>query len=265
MRTVSADNVSIHYTIHGDGDTALIFVHGWSCDQTYWANQVQAFSGDYRIVTLDLAGHGQSGIERAEYTMEAFARDVVAVVNTVDTRVILIGHSMGGPIVITAASMLPDKVIGLIGIDTQHDLASFTPVEEIPDMILPFRTDFRNATYDFVTGMFSENARNEFVHTIAERMSSANPAIAVSALEYMMLYLAGDYRKLYKTVEFPRYFINGTEFRKSDAASAEHYGVRVKELNGSGHFPMLEDPNGFNSLLAATLSGITTASGRQEQ
>ena len=93
----------------------LVFVHGWSCDATYWREQVNYFKEKYRIILLDLAGHGRSGSERENYTTEAFGQDVKTVVESVKAdKVILIGHSMGALVSAEAALLMPDKVIGLV-------------------------------------------------------------------------------------------------------------------------------------------------------
>ena len=66
---LSKDGTPISYEIHGTGEPALIFVHGWSCDARYWRAQTPHFSGKHRVVFLDLAGHGHSGMNRTKYTM----------------------------------------------------------------------------------------------------------------------------------------------------------------------------------------------------
>ena len=101
----------IHYDVHGQGDRALVFVHCWSCDtRTYWQNQVDEFAKDFRVVTVDLGGHGQSGMNRKEWTMAAFGADVAAVVNKLDLKnIVLVGHSMGGPVCLEAARRLQGR------------------------------------------------------------------------------------------------------------------------------------------------------------
>src|SRR5512145_3174567 len=98
--TLSADGVPIVFEDQGHGP-ALVFVHGWSCDRTHWASQVPAFETHHRVVTIDLAGHGESGRGRAAWTIEAFADDVVAVVNALALeRLVFVGHSMGGDVIV---------------------------------------------------------------------------------------------------------------------------------------------------------------------
>ncbi|HQO83876.1 MAG TPA: alpha/beta hydrolase, partial [Synergistales bacterium] len=90
----SADGVPISFEVHGDGEPALVFVHGWSCDARYWSAQTPLFSLKHRVIILDLAGHGHSGMGRSKYTMGSFGEDVRAVVEATDTKkAILVGHS----------------------------------------------------------------------------------------------------------------------------------------------------------------------------
>ena len=79
-RASSANGVQIAYDILGTGEPALVLIHGWCCDRTYWSAQLPALSHRFRLVTLDLAGHGQSGAGRSAWTIDAFGEDVVAVV-----------------------------------------------------------------------------------------------------------------------------------------------------------------------------------------
>jgi hypothetical protein len=94
----SSDGVPIRYWATGGGEPALVFVHAWTCDHHVWDAQVAHFAGQHRTVTPDLAGHGASGRGRRDWTVEAFGEDVRAVVEALDLRrVVLVGHSMGGP------------------------------------------------------------------------------------------------------------------------------------------------------------------------
>jgi pimeloyl-ACP methyl ester carboxylesterase len=119
----SADRVRVRYEVHGNGAPAVVFVHGWSCDRTYWRRQVDHFAGRFTVVTIDLAGHGESGTGRRTWTMPAFGDDVLAVATELDLPdLVLVGHSMGGDVIIEAARGLPRRVGGLVWVDTYRSL-----------------------------------------------------------------------------------------------------------------------------------------------
>ena len=123
----SADGVPIAYEVHGQGEPALVLVHGWSCDRGYWKEQIEYLSPQYRLVLVDLAGHGESGMGRKDYTMSAFGADVAAVVDSLGLKnVVLVGHSMGGDVIVEAAKKLPGRVVGLVWVDEYKSLVRAT-------------------------------------------------------------------------------------------------------------------------------------------
>jgi hypothetical protein len=75
----AADGLPIVYESRGSGDVALVFIHGWSCNRAFWREQIGAFVETYRVVTLDLGGHGDSARDRTEWRTLDLAADVVAV------------------------------------------------------------------------------------------------------------------------------------------------------------------------------------------
>src|SRR2546426_672327 len=75
----SPDGVQIHYETTGKGRPALVLVHCWTCDSSFWQDQVARLAKGRQVVTLDLAGHGRSSRTRNDYTMAAFGQDVKAV------------------------------------------------------------------------------------------------------------------------------------------------------------------------------------------
>src|SRR5438105_10350898 len=96
----SVDDTPIAFEEQGQGSPAVVFVHGWACDRTYWRHQVDRFQRRAKVVTLDLAGHGESGADRSEWSIAGFGADVAAVVQALELRdVVLVGHSMGGDVI----------------------------------------------------------------------------------------------------------------------------------------------------------------------
>ena len=117
------DGVDIRYEVAGSGEPALVFVHGWSCDRSYWRAQTDHFEASHRVVAIDLGGHGESGLGRKDWTMAAFGGDVRAVVEALGLRkIVLVGHSMGGHVIVEATQLMPDRVAALVLVDTFEDV-----------------------------------------------------------------------------------------------------------------------------------------------
>ena len=98
VRTLrSADGTAIVYESFGSGEPALVLVHGWTNNRTFWRPHVEALARSHRVVTLDLAGFGDSGASRSDWTMELFGEDVAAVVRALpESDIVAVGFSMGG-------------------------------------------------------------------------------------------------------------------------------------------------------------------------
>ena len=257
--SISNDSERISYTVYGKGEISLIFIHGWSCDSRYWYNQVSTFSKRYKVITIDLAGHGNSSSNRLDYTMLSFAHDVKAVIEKDSiSQAILIGHSMGGGVIAEAARLMPKKVAAIIGIDTIHNVAEELPQNTLDEYAKPFEADFQSAMQAFVLPMFPEGSDAELVRWIIEDMSSAPKEIALSAFRnYLGQYINGEAGEVFKDVTVPVLSINA-ELWPTDPDANRRY-IQTYDLfyiEDTGHFPMLEKPKKFNSILTKVLDYI---------
>ena len=250
----------ISYSVHGKGDVTLVFVHGWSCDSRYWSRQVPFFSKGYRVVTIDLAGHGHSGCGRKDYTVASFGGDVKAVVERLKAKkVILIGHSMGGEIIAAAAARMPDRVLGLIGVDTLQNVESRYTEEEMRKFVQPFEEDFAKQAGEFVRGMFPKGADARLVDWIAADMSCAIPQVGISAMRnYVGLFVGGEAAKMFEQLKVPVRAVNADLWPTDPEANRRHMAsFEVAIMKGVGHFPMLERPDEFNRQLLKMIKGLT--------
>jgi len=115
-KAVDCDHIKVHYTNYGKGDVALVFVHGWACDETVWADQAPALAEKIRVITIDLPGHGQSDKPNTiEYNKALYTRAIDGVVNDVGVKsVVLVGHSNGTPFIREYYRKFPAKLKGLV-------------------------------------------------------------------------------------------------------------------------------------------------------
>jgi pimeloyl-ACP methyl ester carboxylesterase len=261
-KTVRAeDGLSIICDIRGKGDTALVFLHGWCGDREYWKHQVDVFAADYRIVTLDQAGHGESGKDRKHWSAGSLAGDVEAVAKALDLkRVILIGHSMGGPVALMAAKRMPDIVIAVIGVDTLQNVELKPPEELRKQIVDGFEADFKGSMRRSLPSLLPEKADPELKKWILTRAEQQDPKMALGLMRDSMNL---DTKTLVKDAKKPIRCINSGGpfpfFTPTDAAINKKYAdYSAVIIDDVGHYPMLEKPAEFNEKLLKVLQEFAT-------
>ncbi|MBL8824342.1 MAG: alpha/beta hydrolase [Planctomycetia bacterium] len=252
----AADGVNIYCEVTGKGETTLLFLHGWCGDHEYWKHQVKEFAPQYQIVTIDQAGHGESGKNRTDWTIDSLAGDVEAVVKQLGLkRVILIGHSMGGPVSLAAAKRMPGKVVAVIGVDTLQNVEFQMPKEIVEHFTKQFETDFGGTLKNAIGSMLTANADAELKQWITTRALAQDQKMAASLMKNLM---SQDPKTLLKEAKVPVRCINsagGFQLHTPTAVDinkkyADYNAVTIPEV---GHYPMLEKPKEFNQKLQDVL------------
>ena len=255
----SADGIPIAFEVTGSGEPALVFIHGWSCDGRYWRGQVAPFARNHQVVVIDLAGHGHSGLGRDRYSMAAFGEDVRAVVDAVGAeQVILVGHSMGGPVSVAAARMMAERVIGIVGVDTFEDVGGAISQEEFDALVAPMRADFRGGSAAFVQQMFIDRTDRALRDWIVADMSSAPPEVAVSAMEEMLSDIfSGRARSAFDGLDIPIVAINADLWPTNTEGNRRHIGAfEAVIMEDTDHFLQMAEPASFNAELERVIAGM---------
>ena len=242
--------MSIAYRVAGNGKPALLFVHGWCCDQSHWDAQVHNLAPQYKVVTIDLAGHGKSGLGRKIWTMKAFSDDIMAVVKALDLdQVILIGHSMGGDVIAWTEQRMPERVIGLIGVDTFENVEQKYTQEQFDGLMAPFQANFAEAMRGLVESMFTPSSDPILVEQVAAGLAAALPKVGLEVARAFLrpkLSLA----QVLEKVEAPiRCIASDRNTVNIEAAQRHASSFEVVYMSDVGHFVMMEDPDTFNRLL----------------
>ncbi len=242
----SMDGSSISYGVRGEGEITIVFVHCWTCNHEFWRPQIEHFSNKYKVVWLDLAGHGLSASNRQAYTMEAFGEDVAAVVNKINEKnIVLVGHSMGGPVAIEAAKILGNKVIGVVGVDTFYTPFKYPKSEaDIEGFVKPFENDFKGTSEQVVRSMFTSKAAPELITSIVNQMSVASPEMGVSAMYEIFRWNAKNFPSALNMHPKKLRNINGAPTGKEKVLHKS-----VKLIPGVGHFVAQVQPDEFNKAL----------------
>jgi len=261
--------VSIHYETTGTG-RPLVFIHGWSMSARVWRYQVDALASSYRIITLDLRGHGESSPSAPGFSLEDFAADCIALFDHLDLHnAALIGWSMGVQVALRAFARLADRlaVLVLVGgtpLFTAEDGFPYgLPPEEARGMAIRLRRNFTRTMGDFFAGMFAEGelsreSNQRIVKDIVTGGKLPAPAVALKALEALV---SSDLRPDLQGITVPVLLVHGSRDGIS-LPEASRYMERnlpdasLQIMEGAGHAPFLSRPVEFNSLLCLFLEEV---------
>lgn len=249
--SATVDGVEIHWTSTGTGPEAVIFVHGWTCDSTSWQYQVPAISQQHRVITLDLPGHGQSeSPAEGRFSMELFARAVEAVRSEAGIdKAVLVGHSMGTPVVRQYALAYPERVAGLVLVDGLVQLAGMAAVAR-PRMIGPEGQRMREG---IARGMAS-TATPEVQDQIVKMMLATSEATADGAM--LATWDQASWTNDVVSVPALGVYAGMSSVANPDGMKRLYSQLEYHVIPGTGHFLMMEKPQEFNQLLSAFLAKL---------
>ena len=236
----------------------VLLIHGWSCDSTYWSAQLEALREHFEVITIDLAGHGKTPATRDDFSMASFGRDVADVVAKLPANqsLVLVGHSMGGPVAVEAAVLLGERVRGVIGVDTFASIGLPKPSQtENAARLAAFERDFSGTTRAFVSqSFFRPDADPVLRERIANDMASADPKVALAAIQGLNDW---DGTQRLPLLKQPIATINADQV-PVDESRLQRYApsFRLITLAGQGHFLMMENPARFNPVLIETIRGM---------
>ncbi|MGH9364334.1 MAG: alpha/beta fold hydrolase [Thermoanaerobaculia bacterium] len=251
------DGRRVAYKVAGRGEPALVFVHGWACDMTSFRFQVPVFAKTHRVIAIDLPGHGASDKPEIVYSMDLFARAIDAVLKDAGVaRAVLVGHSLGTPVVRQFYRLMPGKTVALVAVDGALKPYTLDPAA-VERFLAPFAgPGVREAQTRMVDSMFTPPDADlaASVKTVA---LATPPFVVVSAGRAM--FDPAIWREdpiavplLVVLAQSPFWNSEYEAFVRKLAP-----GVRYELLHGVGHFLMLQKPDEFNKLLAAFLAGLT--------
>jgi len=250
----SKDGVSIAYTSEGTGQPAIVFIHGWTCDQSHWRFQVPEFSKTNRVITIDLPGHGKSGANRDTWSINGLGGDVATIVHHLKLKkVILVGHSMGAPVALVAAARLQGIAVGVVAADALQNVEFTISPEAADRMLKSFEADFDGARTRFFTSMFKD-PKSPILASILKDAPQPDPKAAVALMRDFSRF---DFKGALASAGVPVRAINADGRYKTAVEINRKYGdfdaVMMKDV---GHFLMLEKPDEFNHDLRSIIQQL---------
>ena len=165
-KTFHFKNTTISYTDQGKG-TAIVFLHGFLENQKMWEAFVPELSKKYRIITIDLLGHGNSESLGYVHSMEDNADVVYAVLSELRLRkAIFVGHSMGGYVALAFAELYPEAVKGLVLLNSTSRADSEERKANRDRAIKAVKQNYSNFVRLSIANLFSENNRERLAEEI---------------------------------------------------------------------------------------------------
>jgi pimeloyl-ACP methyl ester carboxylesterase len=147
-------DTTIRYTVSGPGGgPTVVLVHGWACNRKDYDALTGFLPDEYRAIAVDLAEHGESRSTRGIWTIEEFARDVVAVLDAESVHeCVVVGHSLGGAAAVEVGRLRPDTVTHIVALDALHYLFLFGALDEeqAEGLLRPVREDFAGLVRNMV-------------------------------------------------------------------------------------------------------------------
>ena len=243
----TVDGIQLHSSSHGTGSKTVILVHGWTCDETTWDSQVQVLSKQYRVLTLDLPGHGKSASPKdGVFSMELFAKAVEAVRTEAKAdKVVLVGHSMGTPVVIQYARMFPQHTAGLVFVDGLVRIGGGGRGGSAPDPQQAGGPGGRKYRENMIRGMFSASTTPDMQSHILNMMLGAPEATAVGAMKATFAF-ASPKDEVIKLPVLGLYADHSGLGADREFMKATYPSLQYVEIPGTGHFLMMEKADEFN-------------------
>ena len=258
------DGSRVHYESYGKGQEAVVFIHGWTFDLTFWRGQAPVYE-KRRALLVDLPGHGQSDKPEVAYTQERFARAIDAVIRDAGvTRAVLVGHSMGGPVALTFLRLFPAKTKALVMVDAfvpqapKDDAARDRQKAQMEPFLHSFgEPNYRETVQKMIEGMFSAKTTAAQREEIRGKMMATPQHVLASAIQGMF---ALEAPKAGETYGLPVMAIMAAP------QTQPGYEVRLRSVfpnlrkyeawEGAGHFLMMESAARFNRALEEFLAGL---------
>ncbi len=265
------DGAKIYYEDRGEGQP-LLFVHGWLCSSKFWQRNVPELANAFRVVTVDLRGHGNSSKTLTGHTIGQYARDVREVIEHLELQeTVLVGWSLGGPVVLSyyelygADSRL--KALGLL--DTAP--YPFGPARWNSHVLRNYNYDRMHATFAdyianprqfaiaFTTRMFKQAPSDADMDWVVAEMMKTPTWIAEAAYSDFVM---SDHARTLRAIRVPvivfaansGVFCDGIAMGKAIAKQVPR-GTFIP-FEDAGHILFYEQPQKFNAALTDFVNAV---------
>ena len=266
-------NASIHSESSGQGTPVLVFVHGWCTGSTDWRYQRAHFESAHRVVTCDLRGHEASKSIVDGLDVETCGSDVAGLLAKAGhSPAVLVGHGLGCRVVLEAARLAPDAVVGVVLIDGDRHVAGDPELAVRESREHYAATGFGQFRDALFAGMFAGEADSIHETESIDRARRVPESVAEAYWCSILRWDAGAVEGALKSLQAPLLVLQSTYV----TADYKHFAVeprmvtpwlevigrlvptvRIQIISGVGHFPMLDAADAVNRCITTFLADAT--------
>lgn len=254
--------VNWFYDLQGDDfcPTTLLMIHGFGGSSVLWQQQVDYLLPDYRVLRVDLPGHGQSSWLPVH--LDALAVDLKFLLETLKINyVAVVASSFGGMVTLKLFDYDPYRIHRMVLVGAlprfarDHDYPAGLDITKIRKLSGQFDGDYASVLDMFFRSLFSRQDREEAHFTQVRALWKQVPLPQQAALKYFLDVLEQeDLRELLIKIQCPVQIIHGTEDMICPSAMMPWLkdafdNARVDTIEGAGHLPFLSRPDDFNAHL----------------
>jgi 3-oxoadipate enol-lactonase len=273
------NGINLAYSDQGQGQP-IVFLHAFPLNRSMWEPQVQALSKRFRVVTVDLRGHGESDAPLWRYTLDQFAEDLYGLLGHLAIRQpVLAGLSMGGYVLFAyyrkygrSSGKGAGPIKGMILADTRAGTDTMEGRAGRYAMAQTAYTQGAGAIADLMLPKLlspaSLQSRPDLVARVRDMIAWTQLSGVVGDL--MAMAERPDSVPLLKQIACPTLVIVGQDDQATPPAEAqliaEHIkGARLEIVPGAGHLPNLEQPEAFNRAVMSFMDSLGSAKVRGKE
>ncbi len=251
---VTKDNGSVT-----GSNLSILFVPGFTMPAWIWEKQIARFSGDYRVVAMDLRSQGESSKTGEGDYPASHGRDIKAVIDQLHLApVVLVGWSMGVTLIASYVDQFgTSSLAGIVMVDGMAGL-DLTPesINGYLEFLKGLQTNRSQLTDGFVRSMFRKPQSEEYVQKLI-KASLATPS--ESAIAVGLVGFTTDNRPALAKINKPTLIAGATKgiLPQLQAMQKSISGAKLEFFDDAGHALFVDDPDKFNMLLADFLASLT--------
>ncbi|AYO57364.1 hypothetical protein CO230_04030 [Chryseobacterium sp. 6424] len=249
----------LSYIDAGRGAKTIVFLHGAFMNKEIWVPQIETLKKSYRVIAVDLPGHGNSDVKDNEVSIQDFGKKISELLESLKANnVILVGHSIGADVCLEIYSNYKEDIIGFVAVDYFKNIGQSLPKSEVDKIIDQMNSNYPASLQYYVeNNLVTKDTSLALKRKIENNFINSNKKFGIELNKKVFEYSEMESENL-KKINSKVYFIN-VDYFPTDEKTLEKKlkdNFEFVSIHGTSHYPMLENPEVFNKLLEEIINKI---------